>query len=291
MTEPVELATADDEQEEFLPTQIFAPKWYLNGFPKAGTHLLVSMMKAHARPMPPVQMHPKEWIGTFDHHSWTNEWCDMTRLMYDFGHLLPGYYFKGHCGWTEELETHLLNLGIAMVFIYRDLRDVAVSQTFHILTEDKSGWRHDNKEAYRELGFDGALEAVIVGKQIGDVWYPGVIERWEHYAPWLDVGWVESISFQEARLDPEQVAARLIRYGLGRLARIYGMELMEPGEAFQDAVNEMAESSRDTDNSNTFRKGQVGGWREHLTEGHKRLFKDGDNGWLVRLGFEKNNDW
>lgn len=291
MTEPAKLTTVDDEEQEFSPAQVFAPKWYLNGFPKAGTHLLVSMMKAHARPMPPVQMHPKEWVGTFAHHAWTNEWADMTRLMYDFGHLLPGYFFKGHCGWTKELETYLWNLGVAFVFIYRDLRDVAVSQTHHILTEEKDGWQHDNKDAYRELGWDDALEAVIVGKEINDVWYPGVVERWECYAPWLDVDWVESITYQEARLEPKQVAARLIRYGLQRLATIYRLTLEKPGEAFDDVVNEMATSSRDTESSTTFRKGEVGNWKSAFTDRHKKLFKEIDNNWLIRLGYESSSDW
>lgn len=43
--------------------------------------------------------------------------------------------------------------------------------------------------------------------------------------------------------------------------------------------------------SRTFRSGKTGDWREHFTEEHKELFKDVTGDLLVRLGYEKDNDW
>jgi hypothetical protein len=43
--------------------------------------------------------------------------------------------------------------------------------------------------------------------------------------------------------------------------------------------------------SHTFRSGKTGGWREHFTEEHKKLFRDVAGDLLVRLGYEKSNDW
>jgi hypothetical protein len=43
--------------------------------------------------------------------------------------------------------------------------------------------------------------------------------------------------------------------------------------------------------SHTFRSGKTGGWREHFTDEHKKLFKDVAGDLLVRLGYEKDNDW
>jgi hypothetical protein len=43
--------------------------------------------------------------------------------------------------------------------------------------------------------------------------------------------------------------------------------------------------------SHTFRSGQTGGWREYFTDGHKMLFKDAAGDLLVRLGYEKNDNW
>jgi len=43
--------------------------------------------------------------------------------------------------------------------------------------------------------------------------------------------------------------------------------------------------------SHTFRSGKTGGWREHFTDEHKTLFKDVAGDLVVRLGYEKTNDW
>ena len=43
--------------------------------------------------------------------------------------------------------------------------------------------------------------------------------------------------------------------------------------------------------SHTFRSGKTGGWQQHFTEEHKKLFKDVAGDLLIDLGYEKNNDW
>jgi hypothetical protein len=40
-----------------------------------------------------------------------------------------------------------------------------------------------------------------------------------------------------------------------------------------------------------YRKGLPGDWRNHFTEMHKRYFKEHYGEMLVKLGYEKNNDW
>ena len=43
--------------------------------------------------------------------------------------------------------------------------------------------------------------------------------------------------------------------------------------------------------SHTFRSGRTDGWRQYFTDAHKKLFKDVAGDLLVRLGYEKDNDW
>ena len=60
----------------------------------------------------------------------------------------------------------------------------------------------------------------------------------------------------------------------------------------KEAIAAMVEGSQNTDASPTFREGKTGGWREAFTDRHKRLFKESDaGGWLVRLGYEENDNW
>jgi len=273
---------------------MLAPAWYVNGFPKSGTHLVTAMLKPFARQMP-----TRRWaetgrmISSFAYHAWTNQWRDSRFLAYALTRCLPGFYYRGHCGYRGELDYVLDWAGLAMVFVYRDLRDVAVSQAFHILN-DAEHQKHLDKSAYRRLGgFDEVLEAVICGLQVDDsqygpVYYPGVVERWEMYAPWLDVDWVCKVRYADARRDPVDTAMRIVEYGMRRLSQSLEQPPPEiPPKVLGGVGAAMVKHALDTSNSPSFRKGQVGGWREHFTERHKRAWADHDpNGWTERLSRE-----
>jgi sulfotransferase 6B1 len=41
----------------------------------------------------------------------------------------------------------------------------------------------------------------------------------------------------------------------------------------------------------TFRKGQIGGWREEFSEEHERAVKEVSGSLLVELGYEAGPDW
>jgi len=43
--------------------------------------------------------------------------------------------------------------------------------------------------------------------------------------------------------------------------------------------------------SHTFRSGKTGGWKQYFTDEHRQLFNDVAGDLLVRLGYERNNDW
>ena len=47
----------------------------------------------------------------------------------------------------------------------------------------------------------------------------------------------------------------------------------------------------DPQRSPTFRSGKAGAWREQFSEANKRLFKDVAGELLIRLGYERDQDW
>ncbi len=51
------------------------------------------------------------------------------------------------------------------------------------------------------------------------------------------------------------------------------------------------ESSINPSRSPTFRSGKTGEWRNYFTAEHKRIFKETAGELVIRLGYEKNNDW
>jgi len=264
-------------------------KWILNGFPKSGLHLVTNLMRPIVKPLPPGQFRARHWSGTFREHSWSNDWANMDLMYYQMSQVQIGHYLKGHIGHTAEIEDFLWKLGAAVVFIYRDPRDVAVSQAHHILNEDDDRFVHPGKALYRAMpGFDDVLAAVISGV---DKW-PGVLDRWALYAPWLSVPWVLPVRFERARLETEAVAGEILQYGVARVGALIGVRIGDVGDGYKITCDLMAKSSRETEYSPTFRRGNVGGWRDVFTAEHKRLFKQSDrDGWLIRLGYEQNTNW
>jgi len=266
----------------------YQPKWYLNGFPKAGLHLLDQMVMSISKPVPPAFTHGGHWAGTYKFNSWTNQPKDIEYVLRGVSRLQPGTFVKGHAGWSLDFQDFAFYLGVAMVFIYRDLRDVAVSQAHHILSTDDVNFRHPAKATYRALGgFDEVLKAVIEG--LGP--FPGITERWELFAPWLEVGWVHKVKFEELLEEREKHAVEMLNYALHRTVDVYDMGLKADTDLFGTVAQRMVDASKNPHMSPTFRKGKTGGWKDAFTDEHKELFKMLDNGWLVRLGYEEDDSW
>jgi len=56
-------------------------------------------------------------------------------------------------------------------------------------------------------------------------------------------------------------------------------------------ILESLETSINPKKSPTFRSGKTGEWKKYFTDEHKKIFKDAAGDLLVKLGYEKNNDW
>lgn len=282
-------------EEIVIHEHVFQAKWYLNGFPKSGLHWLVLMIRCIAQPQVEEELWTKPWAGTFEGNSWTGNKAALEKVLYKIGRLQDGRYLKGHAGYSDEMERFLYYLGAAHVFLYRDLRDVAVSQAFHVISPEDELKQHPEKWLYQDMdSFEDVLRAVIVGAKSprSGVYFPGVMARWQHYAPWLDVDWTYQLRYEDMHNRPQEVIGGLLEYGLGRCAPMFGCKLNVNREVFNIVVDLMIESGQQTDKAATFRKGAIGDWREHFTPELAQLFAMQDRaGWLVQLGYERDEDW
>jgi len=276
---------------QYVPLESYKPRVYLNGFPKAGLHMLEQMVGLLVGPSN-VGTNGSPWMGTYRFHSWSMLWQDLRRYLWRMSCLERGTYAMGHSGYHEDIERLLAYANIGHVFLYRDLRDVAVSQAHHIFDEgpDSATWMHEHKDFYRMLdGFDAVLLAVIEG--LGP--YPGVVQRWTEYAPWMDSERALVVTYEQMRQEPERTAAGILLY-LIRIAtdlldgNQFGIE-MAPDDVKRLAAQMVEKTGKP---SGTFRKGIVGGWREEFKPEHVEAFKRSDaGGWLVKLGYEQDEDW
>jgi len=257
----------------------FAPKIYNGSFPKSGSHWL-NLITAHLAK-------PREggyWLGSHGGNSWKDSPMPVDKVAAGLATIPRGSWMMGHLGYHERFAEAMQKNNVCMLFIYRDPRDVAVSQTYHIERDDGKSF-HPGKEAFMQLGsHEDRLLAVIEG--MGD--FPGVMERWEWYAPWLNVPWVHPVRYEALHADPKTVASGIVDYVLARDLRNEADSsiLMMFGANYTDAIDKALELAERTDLSPSFRQGRVGDWRKEFTPEIRQRFKETDkNGWVKRLGY------
>ena len=259
-----------------------APRVYICGFPKSGLHLAELMGYAVAGPV-----EPKNWLGSFDGNAWTTEWVNLDRYIERVKEHPPGTMLKGHSGYTPDIEKAFFENGTAVAFVYRDLRDVAVSQAYHVLS-DKDSRVHPGKAVYQEIGnFEDVLLAVIEGIDK----YPGLIERWELYAGWLKPEWVFAANFEAMRLYPRETVDAFIRYVYHRTISHLGFSVVLNEQDIESRVDEAVGWMTGGLETATRRKGRIGDWQVHFTPKVKDAFKQLAGDWLIELGYERDNNW
>lgn len=255
-----------------LPLEV-APRCYINAFPKSGTHLTELMVAGLLQPATTTK---SIWCGTFKHHAWSTQWVNIDKPIGKLTDMPPTTYYKGHSGYTDEMAEILLSRHIATLFVYRDLRDVAVSAAFHALS-DEERFVHDGKHIFQEMdSFEDVLAAVIVGTGV----YAGLFDRWELYAKWLEQEWVTVLRYEDILAEPELVAGAVLTY----ITTMAGFELHPDDHA--QLADKMALNTTQYRNV-TYRNGSTGEWREHFTPRISKLFNERAGDWLARLGYEE----
>jgi hypothetical protein len=261
------------------------PKIYLNGFPKAGLHLLELMIRGLIQPQPNSLIRDGTWAGTYGLGGFGSKFLPVENILYKQSQLQPGFYLKGHCGYSEEIEQFQYASGFSHIFIYRDLRDVAISQAYHARSVSSTA-NHPAKDMFSAMSFGDALLYIING--LGNL--EGLVNRWEKYAQWKEVAWALSISFEDVLSNREKEAKKILEYTLNRVMSVYknfGVLIQSDETNVNLSIDRMVKMSRQTFLSNTFRKGTVGQWKEHFKKEHLKAFEQtGGNEWLERLGYE-----
>ena len=132
--------------------------------------------------------------------------------------------------------------------------------------------------------FDARLNVSILGRTDTRVEFPNIADRFDPYLGWLDHDEVLSIHFEDLINDRAAALTRIIDHFLTRVP-------LSPMETPRKLILDSLESSINPKRSPTFRSGKTGEWKKHFTEEHKKIFKDVAGDLLVRLGYEKNDNW
>lgn len=262
----------------------------INGFPKSGTHLLqrcVSLLPGMAWEWLWVSMDLTRRLAclTLDPANVTTETRPPALAEFDrlISSLSRGEYLMAHLHFEPPLARLLEIRGLRSLLIMRDPRDVAVSYCYHLLTHPDNPWHR--YFTYELQSWDERLMTAVRGAQASpEEHLPDMGKRMNRVLPWMEVPLNYTVRF-ERLVGPEGGGdAQVQRDEIQNIARHVGISL-SPAQVDSIAAQLFGRGS------GTFRRGQVGSWKEHFREEHKDAFKRVAGELLIQLGYEKSLDW
>jgi sulfotransferase 6B1 len=253
-----------------------APPIFGNSKPKSGSHLLLQILNGFTQIMPYkyVQADPIRTIEKGGRRRKKEE------ILNELKQTPRGVIGWGYVEASPENVAFLCQPDRVNFFIYRDPRDMLVSQVFFATDMHEEHGMHDY---YKSLpDFSERLKVAITGINRDGLRMVSVKQRYEGVFQWLEQKNVMSIRFEDLINNRETTLNAM----LDEVEKT-GYRIPTPREKALSVLVSAIQPKK----SHTFRSGKTGGWREHFTEEHKQLFKDMAGDLLIRLGYEKNNDW
>jgi sulfotransferase 6B1 len=253
-----------------------APPIFGNAKPKSGSHLLLQILNSYCRIMPYryLEAAPVRTITKDGHRRGQDE------ILADLRSLPSGVIGWGYVDATPITLDFLTQSGRVNYFIYRDPRDMLVSQV-HYATDMHEA--HGMHEYYKSLpDFGARLTVAITGIDKPGLKMLSVRERFESVFLWRAQKGVMCVRFEDLiNKRDATLNAMLDEVEKG------SYKIPAPREHCLAILAEAIQPRK----SRTFRSGKTGSWQEQFTSEHKSLFKEVAGDLLVRLGYERDNDW
>jgi hypothetical protein len=209
-------------------------------------------------------------------------WVRADKLAEVVGRLEPGEVTGGHMPYSAGFAEMLERKGIRPLFIVRDPRDVVVSLMYHILGQPETRLA---KHFARAFANDGErLRACILGAEgVPGRTFLGMGRRLELFVPWLRVAGVHTVRF-ERLVGPRGGGSEEAQHAeITGIAGHLGLALT-PEQVRSVGAQLFGQGS-------TFRRGQIGSWREHFKQEHKQAFNEVAGSYLIELGYERDLNW
>lgn len=266
----------------------------INSFPKGGTHLVTKFLKLmghheepgfiasplvgrlwHALSVPAkMAWNPNHGVlvgmdcPTTVSRAWVNR---KLKAVTDNG------FIKAHSRYSDHLYDLITRRGMRMVVVIRDLRDIAVSHA-HFMVDYKG---HVLNDFYvRTLGsFNEQLMFSLCGGQAEPgIYLESIAERARGLEGWFHRDGVLTVRFEDMVGARGQGDDQVQRQTMERIAAHLGAKVDKKQlDEYQQALFGGA--------GGTFRKGQIGGWRDVFTPEHLTRFNEIAGDILERWGY------
>jgi hypothetical protein len=253
-----------------------APPIFGNSKPKSGSHLMLQVLAGFTQIMPYAHV-ATEPVRTIMKDGGRRTADDVAADLRRIPHGVIGW---GYVEASPENVAVLCQPERVNYFIYRDPRDLLVSQVFFATDMHED---HGMHEFYKSLpDFGERLKVAITGIDRNGLKMVSVKQRYESVFEWLEQPQVMCIRFENL-IDNRGITLNAM---LDEVEKT-GYKIPKPREQALKILVEAIQPRK----SRTFRSGKTGGWKEYFSEEHKFLFKDVAGDLLVRLGYEEDNEW
>src|SRR5687767_12327353 len=236
-----------------------APPIFGNSKPKSGSHLLLQVLAGMclAAPYKYVDREPIRTI-TKEGRRKNNE-----EILTELKNIPNGVIGWGYVEPSAENVSFLCQPNRVNYFMYRDPRDMLISQVFFATDMHEEHGMHDY---YKSLpDFATRLNVAITGIDQAGLYMVGVKQRYEGVFQWLKQKNVMCLRFEDL-IENRDVTLNAM---LDEVEKT-GYKVPTPREKALAVLVQAIQPRK----SHTFRSGKTGDWREHFTDEHKKLFKD-----------------
>ncbi|MEC8333431.1 MAG: sulfotransferase domain-containing protein [Verrucomicrobiota bacterium] len=251
-----------------------SPPILANAIPKSGTHLLVQILEA----LPDV----RDWANFIAstpslNLKETKGSTSANRL----NTLASGELVGAHLFHSEEARAAIKERSILHYLIYRDPRDIIVSEVNYLTKMNRWHRLHKTFRGFENIN-DGYRYSIVGEPNQSKFYYPNIAERFARYEPWISDPSVVALKFEDLR-GPEALiwVRHIVKAHWSANAESYDLEV---------AVLKCYKNI-DPKRSHTFSQGRSGGWKNAFDKELKDLFKDVAGDLLIRLGYEKDHKW
>lgn len=252
------------------------PAIFGNAKPKSGSHLLLQVLNGLCQ-IAPYAYVEEEPIRTMrqDGKRWRDD-----EILAALQAIPKGVIGWGYLDAKPANVEFLCQPDRVNYFIYRDPRDLLVSQVYFATEMREEHGMHAYYQSLPDLG--ARLKVAITGVDRDGLHMVSVRERYAGVFKWLEQPGVMCIRFEDLIENRDATLTAMLDH-----VEKTGYKIPTPREESLPILAEAIQPKK----SHTFRSGKTGGWRAHFTDEHKALFNEVAGDLLVRLGYEKSNDW
>lgn len=254
-----------------------------NSFPKSGTHLLYQILYS----IPGL----KKWDDIVSVQALCGVMNTAAHIRWKVGSAPDGSIVRSHLMHCDEILEVLREFNCRTLFIYRDLRDVAVSHARWITKEERI-FLHDIYAQYPS--FDEQLMSSIKGVPLGSPFgsnlaQPDIGTDFSRWQGWLSEPSAFAVRFEDlvGERGGGSEAKRL--YLVEQILDFLGVNL-----STEEIKSKFDSRALDPEESHTFKKGgkgNIGGWQTYFKDEHKVAFKEVAGDLLIELGYEQDRTW